>query len=551
MMTRYIEFIKKYLLEEKLRFIILMLVVTIHSVVQVIQPLILLQIIDVAFPNKNVNYFFLLIVGMASCYIFSAFFCVIKDYLSAKISENLCLGLRKKINRKITLLKASFFDDHALGDVLSKYSKEVEVIKNNCGYTLIKILGNAISLLVTGYVIMRIDWRVMLVSVVFIMLYIACNNYFGGKVRLLAERSMKDNQNSVNAITDNYNNVAVTKIYSAYRYINSKFESVYKKQYDTQMQLEVKYSMNINISSVAIYGLITIIWLIEGFRFMADSVSIGTITALINYQSMLVAPMIFFSQFNNSYQSTVMAIDRIDAFLNEAEETVVSEAVDVVVDKVDFRNVSFGYRENCPILENVNMELSKGKIVGFVGESGSGKSTIVKMLLNFYKPQQGEILINDENIDNYAVNSLRERIVYSTQDSLLFRGSIKENLVLGKNVDEDKIIEFSKKIDIYDEVNKLPDKWEEQINEGSSNISGGQRKRLDILRMLVHNSDIMIFDESTAFLDQERRTRLFNVLKEIKEDKIIVFITHNMEECKYFDDIYSIRDNRVLRMENA
>ncbi|MBR6403853.1 MAG: ABC transporter ATP-binding protein [Eubacterium sp.] len=550
MNKNYTTFLKKYLSKEKVFFIVLIAIVIVQSVVQVIQPMFLMRIIDVAFVNRDTKYFIKLVIGMALCYVLSSVFSIIRDYLSAKISEDLCMCLRTDINKKISRLDYSYFDKHGLGDVLSKYNKEVETIKDNCGHTLIKVLSNTISLVITGYMIMRIDWRVMILSIVFILLYIACNNFFGKKVRVLAERSMEDNQDAVNSITDIFNNVIITKIYSAYDYINSKFDNIYKRQYRSQMQLEVKYSMNINISAFVIYGLITLIWLIEGFGTISGTVTIGTITALLNYQGMLVAPMVFFSQFNNGYQSTLIAIKRINSFLEEKEE-IVEDDNQMSVDNIGFRNVSFKYKDEIPVLENVNLEFGKGKIVGVIGESGCGKSTLIKLLLNLYKPQSGFITINKENANSRAISSLRNRIVYSTQDSLLFKGSIMENLELGKPLDKKRVIEFSKKIDIFNEISNLPNNWNEEINAGSSNLSGGQKKRLDILRMLLHDSDVMIFDESTASLDRSRRIKLFDVLKEIKKDKIIIFITHNLEECRFFDEVYTVKERKVVKLESA
>lgn len=551
MNKNYIRFIKKYLFAEKKHFWGLMVLATVQSIAQVTLPMILLQIIDVAFKNKDSSYFLRLIASMILCYIISAIINILKDYLSAKISENLCFRLRTEINNKISKLEYSYFDKHSLGDVLSKYNKEVETIKANCGYTLIKALSNAITLIMTCYMILKIDWRIMIVSFVFILLYILNNRIFGEKVKKLAEKSMECNQSAVNVITDIYNNVLITKIYLAYNYINSKFEKIYKKQYNSQLQLEIQYSLNINVSSLFIYTLISLIWLIDGYGVLTNRVSIGTITALINYQGMLVSPMFFFSQFNNSYQSTLIAINRINSFLSEREEDLGKKAeAEIKIYNIAFKNIYFQYKEGIPILENVNLELNSGKIVGFIGDSGSGKSTLAKMFLRLYNPQMGEILINKQNIDQIPIVSLRNKIVYAAQESFFFKGSIIENLELGEKIEKESIIAYSKLIDIFDEVASLSKQWNEEINSGSTNLSGGQKKRLDILRMLLHKSDVMIFDESTASLDIDRRIRLFELLNKIKSEKIIIFITHNLEECKYFDEIYAVKEKGVLKIDH-
>lgn len=264
---------------------------------------------------------------------------------------------------------------------------------------------------------------------------------------------------------------------------------------------------------------------------------------------MLISPMAFFSEFNNSYQGTVIALKRLYSVLCFEEENNEGTVIrSNNIEKVDFHDVSFRYRKDVPVLDNVNIQLRKGTIVGFIGGSGCGKSSLVKMLLRLYAPYKGTISIDGEKIQDISINSLRNRIAFVAQDSLFFRGSILENLKMGNVVDNTKLIEYSKLLDLYDEIVCLPKKWDTELNAGTSNLSGGQKKRLDVLRALMKESDIIIFDESTASIDIERRKRLFEILDKIKQEKIIIFITHNIEECVYCDQIYAVKNRSVQQI---
>lgn len=290
-------------------------------------------------------------------------------------------------------------------------------------------------------------------------------------------------------------------------------------------------------------------WLIGGFGIINGVLTIGTVTALINYQGMLISPMAFFSEFNNSYQGTVIALKRLYSVLYFEEENNEGTAIrSNNIEKVEFHDVSFRYRKDVPVLDHVNIQLRKGNIVGFIGGSGCGKSSLVKMLLRLYAPYKGTISIDGEKIQDISINSLRNRIAFVAQDSLFFRGSILENLKMGNVVDNTKLIEYSKLLDLYDEIVRLPKKWDTELNAGTSNLSGGQKKRLDVLRALMKESDIIIFDESTASIDIERRKRLFEILDKIKQEKIIIFITHNIEECVYCDQIYAVKNQSVQQI---
>lgn len=545
----YKHFLKNYVFIQKKYFVLVCFITVLQSVVSMCIPLTSRELLDNAFPNRNMQLFTTMVIVMLSCYFMVAVLNVLKDYLLAHIAESISLKLRIQLNSKISVMKYSYFDEHNLSEVLSKYNKEVDTVKENCGYMLVKTLSNVVTFILASAMIIVLDWRIMVVSMVLLFLYILNNQYWGKKVKALAEKSMECNEEAIGSLTENYRNVLITKLYSAYEYVNEKFHANYAKQYNTQMNLEVVYSVNINSGGLLIYLLAGLIWLIGGFGIINGVLTIGTVTALINYQGMLISPMAFFSEFNNSYQGTVIALKRLYSVLYFEEENNEGTAIrSNNIEKVEFHDVSFRYRKDVPVLDHVNIQLRKGNIVGFIGGSGCGKSSLVKMLLRLYAPYKGTISIDGEKIQDISINSLRNRIAFVAQDSLFFRGSILENLKMGNVVDNTKLIEYSKLLDLYDEIVRLPKKWDTELNAGTSNLSGGQKKRLDVLRALVKESDIIIFDESTASIDIERRKRLFEILDKIKQEKIIIFITHNIEECVYCDQIYAVKNQSVQQI---
>ena len=545
----YKHFLKNYVFTQKKYFVFVCFITVLQSVVSMCIPLTSRELLDNAFPNRNMQLFTTMVIVMLSCYFMVAVLNVLKDYLLAHIAESISLKLRTQLNSKISVMKYSYFDKHNLSEVLSKYNKEVDTVKENCGYMLVKTLSNVVTFILASAKIIILDWRIMVVSMALLFLYILNNRYWGKKVKALAEKSMECNEEAIGSLTENYRNVLITKLYSAYEYVNEKFHANYTKQYNTQMNLEVVYSVNINSGGLLIYLLADLIWLIGGFGIINGVLTIGTVTALINYQGMLISPMAFFSEFNNSYQGTVIALKRLYSVLCFEEENNEGTVIrSNNIEKVDFHDVSFRYRKDVPVLDNVNIQLRKGTIVGFIGGSGCGKSSLVKMLLRLYAPYKGTISIDGEKIQDISINSLRNRIAFVAQDSLFFRGSILENLKMGNVVDNTKLIEYSKLLDLYDEIVCLPKKWDTELNAGTSNLSGGQKKRLDVLRALMKESDIIIFDESTASIDIERRKRLFEILDKIKQEKIIIFITHNIEECVYCDQIYAVKNRSVQQI---
>ncbi|MBT2292014.1 ABC transporter ATP-binding protein [Paenibacillus albidus] len=546
MQHSYLTFLKKYLLQEK-KFIILVLTVTIlQSLITICIPLTYKELIDRAFPNRNFNLFIQCVSIMISLFLLNCLFNIFKDYMMAKIVEKLSFTLKKELNNKLSRLSYSFFDSHKLSDILSRYNIEIDTVKQNCGYMTIQIFSNMVTTIFACSMILYFDWKLFLISASVIVIYITVNKYFGKKVKKYAEETMKSNEHSVNQIMETYNNILITKMYGAFHYVEHRFKNIYKKQYNNQMQLELAYSVNINISSILIHLLSGVIWIIGGIGIFMNKYSIGMIISLINYQNMLLGTARFFSEFNNSYQGALTAIERLQSIYDEVEERLGGGRPPEYINEITLDNICFSYgAEERAVLIEASCTIHKGQITAFVGPSGCGKSTLTKLLLGLYQPQRGTILINNMNLANMDLCEYRERTAYIPQVSLFFNDSIVNNLNFGADVDYSVLERNCKIIDLYNEIMNLPEQWDTVLSSGGNNLSGGQKKRLDIVRALIKDADILIFDEPTASLDLERRDALLQLLQRIKCDKIIILITHNIEEAHYFDRIVSVKDGQL------
>ena len=332
------------------------------------------------------------------------------------------------------------------------------------------------------------------------------------------------------------------KLYNCYKFAAKRFNEKYNSQFCSKLKLEIIDSVNINISGFWIFFLTFIAWGIGVNDIMNGVLTIGGLIAIIDYLNMLMSPMNFIPQFIGSYKESLVAIERINSLLNqddeknELEERVYSKGN---VSKVTVNNVSFGYSNDRNVISNLNLEFNKGNIYGLVGKSGCGKSTLIKLLMGLYEPNSGKIIIK-KNGEMLSPIHAREDFGYLPQESSFFEDTIYNNLCFDSVIDKDLIIKESKKIDIFQELNDMDEKLETKINYENTNLSGGQKKRLDLLRILIRDKDIIVCDEATSFLDNKRKGYFYKTLNEIKKEKIIIVITHNNDESKYFDKIYKI-----------
>lgn len=541
-MKIYLSFVKKYALTSKWNIFIIICILITQNIPTLVIPILYKQIIDVYLPNSDVNFTIIFLGAILLLNIGKLILNILKDYESALFSENAGKNIRSDLMNKVIFLPYKYFDNNNVSNFLSKYDKEVNTLMNDLGYMLIRLIGSLISISMTAYMIVYLSSKYLIAFVFVFVFFLKTSVYFGKKVSKKAEVFFEKNNNSLSVISDNYRNIPLIKLYNCYKFAAKRFNEKYNSQFCSKLKLEIIDSVNINISGFWIFFLTFIAWGIGVNDIMNGVLTIGGLIAIIDYLNMLMSPMNFIPQFIGSYKESLVAIERINSFLNqddeknELEERVYSKGN---VSKVTVNNVSFGYSNDRNVISNLNLEFNKGNIYGLVGKSGCGKSTLIKLLMGLYEPNSGKIIIK-KNGEMLSPIHAREDFGYLPQESIFFEDTIYNNLCFDSVIDKDLIIKESKKIDIFQELNDMDEKLETKINYENTNLSGGQKKRLDLLRILIRDKDIIVCDEATSFLDNKRKGYFYKTLNEIKKEKIIIVITHNNDESKYFDKIYKI-----------
>ena len=246
-------------------------------------------------------------------------------------------------------------------------------------------------------------------------------------------------------------------------------------------------------------------------------------------------------------QTAMVSADRlgevIDLDIEQKDERIIPNNLkgDIEIKNLDFR---YGTREQ--ILKNINIKIKKGEKIALVGESGSGKTTLAKLFLKFFDFEKGEININDFNIKDIDITFLREKISYISQDIFLFNNTIKENLILNETIKMEEVIEMAKKINAYDFINQLPQRFNYVIEENGANLSMGQKQRLSILRALLKKPDILIMDEATSNLDTITENIIQNTLNNLDMEMTIIIIAHRLSTIRMCDRIYVLDKGEII-----
>lgn len=544
--VKYKNVIQNYVLKEKKMLLYIFIVSVVSSALALMTPRITQAIIDKSLPNKEKEVFIIHITILLFAYLFTVIFSVLGNYLSNKITENIKMNLRVDMLKSITKTKYETIKHEGLGNVLSKYENEIEIIASNTGEALVQLVSNVLSLLLTCLAIYMISWQVFIFTGIVIFLYMINNYFWGAKVNVLSEKYMKANAKTIDYFSDIYNNILNVKIYNLYKRINRKFKKVYAQQYKADISLELTYYLNIYIGALLVYLLIVIVWLVGGNLYFLNDFSIGLIITLTSYQAMLITPINNISSFFNGYKETLVALERFYSVINLPKEVESPKEILKKVDSIRWNNVEFYYENSMkPVLKTGHFSVKRGDVIGLLGDSGGGKSTITKILLRLVDKNGGYIEINNQQIESFSITDIRKNIAYVPQDSLFFKESIKENLFLEQERDEEKFHFLCKKLQMDTYINGLPSGWDTELQTNGNNLSGGQKKRLDIIRAILTGADVIVFDEPTASLDHNSREAFYELVNSIKKDKIIFIISHNTDERKYFSKIFWVTEGTI------
>lgn len=530
MMNRtYNRYFLKFIEENRIRIILVLALTFVKVFIMAMIPKVYQTIIDMALFNSNMKLFIYLVISLSGLYLLEVITGIYKEISVSVLNEKCAYYLKKKINDK--MLSSSYADmaKKNISEITSLLTNETKIVSNHFSNGLFSVIGNVILFIVAVAIIIIIDWRIFLLTMVTVMLYIINGKFWSKIIKETSEVNLKENGNVIQIISDNYNNLVNNKMMNLSEFISNRFKLIYNGYYKSsinQETIKIKYRY---ISMFLIYVMMIVIWLIGGIAAVNHILSIGTLTALISYP-MILGPVQSISNFVQSYNTSVVSLIRLDDFFNMQDEFLNLEGEYIgSIDKISLRDVEFKYHEEI-IISNINISIEKGDVLGIEGESGVGKSTLLKILSGLYKPTKGEVIINNYVLSEINKFSLYGKIAYIEQDSRLFNGSINENIDLGRNIEAKNIHDVLNRLNLT--INNEHKFLDYHIKDSGDNLSGGQKKRIEIARSLIMNPEVILLDESLSALDKFSKKNAMDYVLQNYKEKIIIIVSHNKEDLK-------------------
>ena len=488
-----------------------------------------------------------LLIGL---YILSAIFRYIQTWLMTQVTQTVTFRMRRQLSEKINRLPLSYFDKQTYGEVLSRVTNDVDTISQTLNQSLSQIVSSTVMVLGILVMMFSISWQMSLVALLVLPLA-------GGAVTLIAKSSQKQflrqqtQLGELNGhIEEMYGGHQVMRVFNGQKKSLAKFsrinnqlqESAWKAQFLSGLIYPImNFIGNIGYVVMAILG---------GWLALNGRLKIGDIQAFIQYIDQFNQPLVQVANIANVLQSTAAAAERVFEFLDEPEER--AEGKDLVKlanvkGEVEFDDVVFGYKPDQTIIKGLSAHIKPGQRVAIVGPTGAGKTTLVNLLMRFYEINSGVIKIDGVNIANMKRSDVRQLFGMVLQDTWLFNGTIRQNLLYGNpTASEEEMVATAKEAHVDHFVRSLPGGYDMVLGEEATNISQGEKQLLTIARAMLARTPMLILDEATSSVDTRTEVLIQKAMDKLMQGKTSFVIAHRLSTIRDADLILVVRDGNII-----
>lgn len=544
---RLLHYLKDYR-KETIISIVLMGLITISNN---LNPYLMKIAIDDNIKNKDIKGLVYIGLFLVVVNIFALIFQKIKWKVVSYATNNILVNIRMELYTHIQKLPFSFFDSRPVGKILARVMGDVNALKNLFDQSIQSLIPEIINLISVVIFMLILNFKLALACILFLP-FLA----FGMFIIEINSRKRwseyRDKRSILNGYThEDISGIKVVQSYAKEDDTNEKFQKLvwdHLKSFIAAVKVNDFMWPLVELS----WGIGTIIVFFVGYKMIiSGNLEIGTLLAFSMYIGMFWRPIMNLSNFYNTLITNLSAADRIFEILDV--EPFIKDDLDKpdigeLKGKVEFKNVSFAYDDNNKdlVLKNVSFKVKEGEKIALVGETGAGKTTIVSLISRFYNPSQGDILIDDKNIFEYNLSSLRSQMGIMLQDTFLFSATIKENLKYGKlDATDEEIIEAAKAVNAHDFIMSLEHGYDTLVNERGTRLSLGQRQLLSFARALLANPRILILDEATSNIDTQTEIIVQKGIERLLENRTSFVIAHRLSTIRDCDKIIVIDGGEI------
>ncbi len=507
-------------------------------------------LLDEIFVNKDARLLNLLPLALLLLFLAKGVVYFIYSYLLEWVGQCVIRDLRNRIYSHFNDLDLGFFQNHPTGELISRIINDVTLLQGAVSHALIRILRDFFSVISLLGVIFYMDWRLALISLIFLPMASVPVVVFGKRFRRVSTRYQRSVGEATNILHETIGGARIVKAFCMEQREKQRFARKMQELFDILM-LDTRYRCLSHpmIEFLGGVGIALIIWF-GGVQVLKGTSTPGTFMAFLTALMMLYEPIKGVSKINSTIQQGMASATRIFQLLDirpEIREQAGAVVLPPFQEAIVFERVGFSYQPGEPVLHDVSFTVRRGEILAIVGPSGGGKTTLANLVPRFYDVDAGAIRIDGHDIRGLTLDSLRGQIGLVSQETILFNDTVRNNIAYGSPDADDQAVEAAARAAYaLDFIRELPRGFDTVIGESGDRLSGGQRQRISIARAIVKNAPILILDEATSALDTESEREVQRALENLMRGRTTIVIAHRLSTIKNADRIIVMQEGRLV-----
>jgi subfamily B ATP-binding cassette protein MsbA len=517
-------------------------------------PFVIKDMVDQVLSEKNTTMLNWIVLSIIVVFVIRGIAYYGQSYLMNYVGQRVIIDIRKAVFEKLQRLSMSFYDKHKTGTIMSYVTNDVSALQSAMVDNVVEMITETVILVASIVMMIYLDWKLFLVTFATFPVVLFFIDSFGKRIRKSGSRIQEAAADITSVLQEVASSPRVIKSFVREGYEVERFDKENMNNFRANMKYaQLSSTLTPTIEFVAAVGVSIILWY-GGNSVINGSITAGSLVAFLTYAVNISNPIKRLSRVIGNIQKALAAAQRVFDVLDLPEDiknAPDAKALPPVKGDVRFKDVCFAYNESEEVLSHVSFEVKPGEMIAFVGPSGAGKSTVASLLPRFYDATNGSITIDGEDIRKVTLDSLREQVGIVPQETVLFNGSVYDNILYGRlDATREEVEAAAKAANAHDFIMQLPDGYETMLGDRGMNISGGQRQRISIARAILKNPQILILDEATSALDTESERVVQEALDRLMVGRTSFVIAHRLSTIKNADKIMVLEKGQLIEQGN-
>ena len=513
-------------------------------------PWIIKDVVDKVLVQKDVRMLYLIAASIVVVFIIRGLFFYGQSYLMSWVGQRVVIDIRGAIFRKLQRLSMSFYDKNKTGTIMSYVTNDVAALQVAMVDKAVELVTEGLVLIGSIAAMLWLDWKLTLFTFCTFPVVLWFMDFFGKKIRRNGGRIQECTAELTSVLQEVVSSARVVKSFVREDYEIKRFDAQNMTNFYANMKnIKLNALLTPTVELVAAIGVTVVMWY-GGMSVINGAITAGSLVAFLVYAVNIANPIKRLTKVVASIQQALAAGERVFGILDLEEnikELPSAKLLPPVQGYVEFKHVDFAYNKDEQVIEDLSFKVNRGQIIAIVGPSGAGKSTIASLLPRFYDVTNGSIVIDGMDIRDVTLNSLREQVGIVPQETLLFNGSVYDNILYGRlDATKEEVEAAAKAANAHDFIMGLPEGYDTMLGDRGVNISGGQRQRISIARAILKNPQILILDEATSALDTESERIVQEALDRLMVGRTSFVIAHRLSTIKNADRILVMEKGRLV-----